>query len=66
MLDARTPRSQHMAYKQKQAIPKDAPKAGKAMEQQMHENVKFRRGIEAGEMHRQGGNRVPDQGNRKK
>lgn len=55
-----------MAYKQKQAIPKDAPKAGKAMEQQMHENVKFRRGIEAGEMHRQGGNRVPDQGNRKK
>jgi hypothetical protein len=55
-----------MAYKQKQEIPKDTAKASKAIEQKMHENVKFRRGIEPEEMHRQGGNRVPDQGSHKK
>mgnify|MGYP001122652485 CR=1 FL=1 len=55
-----------MSDKQKQPLPKDAKDAGQTQEQQMHQNDKFRRGIEPEEMHRQGGNRVPDQGSHKK
>ena len=51
-----------MSYKTKQEIPKYVPKADKAMQEKMQQNVKFRRGIEPEEMHREGGNRVPDQG----
>jgi hypothetical protein len=55
-----------MSDKQKQPLPKDAPKSAKGMENQMHQNAKFRRGIEPEEMHRQGGNKVADQGTHKK
>jgi hypothetical protein len=56
-----------MSDKQKQPIQKDAKDASKSQEKQMHQGSdKFRRGIEPEEMHRQGGNRVPDQGSRKK
>lgn len=54
-----------MSDKQKQPLPKDAPDTSKAMEQKLHQSDKFRRGIEPEEMHRQGGNRVPDQGGKK-
>ena len=55
-----------MSDKQKQPIPKSPKDAGKSQEQQMNQNAKFRRGIEPEEMHRQGGNRVPDQGGDRK
>jgi hypothetical protein len=55
-----------MSDKQKQPLPKDAPDKSKAMEQQMHQSDKFRRGIDAEEEHRQGGNRVSDQGSHRK
>jgi hypothetical protein len=54
-----------MSDKQKRPLPKDAPNPSKAMEQKMHQSDKFRRGIEGEEMHRQGGRRVSDAGNRK-
>ena len=55
-----------MSDKQKKPIQKSAKDASKSQEQQMNQNVKFRRGIEPEEMHRQGGNRVPDQGGGRK
>ena len=55
-----------MSDKQKRPLPKDAPDASKGMETKMHQNDKFRRGIEGEEAHRQGGNRLSDQGARKK
>lgn len=55
-----------MSDKQKQPLPKDGKDASKAMERQMNQNAKFRRGIEPEEMHRQGGHRVPDQGSHQK
>lgn len=55
-----------MSEKQKQPLHKDPKDASKSQEQQMHQGSdKFRRGIEPEEMHRQGGNRVPDQGSHK-
>ena len=54
-----------MSDKQKQPLPKDAPDKSKGMEQKMHQSDKFRRGIEGEEEHRQGGNKVPDQGSHK-
>ena len=55
-----------MSDKQKLPLPKDAPDASKGMENKMRQSDKFRRGIEGEEMHRQGGNRLPDQGTHKK
>ena len=55
-----------MSDKQKQPLEKSAKDASKSQEQQMNQNAKFRRGIEPEEMHRQGGNKVPDQGSHKK
>ena len=55
-----------MSDKQKQPLPKDAPDKSKGMEQQMHQSDKFRRGIDAEEEHRQGGNKLRDQGSHKK
>jgi hypothetical protein len=55
-----------MSDKQKRPLPKDAPDASKGMEQKLHQSDKFRRGIEPEEMHRQGGNKVPDQGGKRK
>jgi hypothetical protein len=55
-----------MSDKQKQPLHKDPKDASKSQEQQMHQGSdKFRRGIEPEEMHRQGGNRVSDQGSHK-
>ena len=55
-----------MSDKQKQPLPKDVPDQSKGMEHKMHQSDKFRRGIEAEEEHRQGGNRLPDQGSHKR
>ena len=55
-----------MSDKQKQPIDKDPKSAGQSQERQMHQSDKFRRGIEPEEMHRQGGNRLSDQGPHKK
>ena len=55
-----------MSDKQKQPLPKDAPDNSKGMEAKMHQSDKFRRGIEAEEEHRQGGNKLPDQGGHKR
>ena len=55
-----------MSDKQKHPLPKDESNKAKGMEQKMHQSDKFRRGIDAEEEHRQGGNRVPDQGGGRK
>jgi hypothetical protein len=55
-----------MSEKQKRPLPKDAPDTSKGMEAKLHQSDKFRRGIEAEEMHRQGGDRLRDQGPHKK
>ena len=55
-----------MSNKQKQPLSKNAPDQSRGMEAKMHQSDKFRRGIEAEEEHRQGGNRLPDQGTHKK
>ena len=55
-----------MSDKQKQPLPKDTPDKAKGMEQKMHQSDKFRRGIEGEEEHRQGGNKLPDQGTHKR
>ena len=55
-----------MSDKRKRPLPKEAPDQSKGMETKMHQSDKFRRGIEGEEEHRQGGNRVADQGSRKK
>jgi hypothetical protein len=55
-----------MSDKQKQPLPKDDSDKAKGMEQKMHQSDKFRRGIDEEEEHRQGGNRVPDQGQHKR
>lgn len=48
-----------MSEKQKIPLQKQSDKGGKSQE------LPGKRGIEPEETHRQGGNRVPDQGNRK-
>jgi len=55
-----------MSDKQKRPLPKDEPDKSKGMEQKMHQSDKFRRGIDAEEEHRQGGNRVSDAGPHKR
>ena len=55
-----------MSDKQKRPLPTDAPDASKGMEAKMHQSDKFRRGIEGEEEHRQGGNKLPDQGQHKR
>jgi len=55
-----------MNDKRKHPLPKDAPDKSKGMEQKLHQSDKFRRGIEAEEMHRQGGKRVSDAGPHKR
>ena len=55
-----------MSDKQKRPLSKDESNKAKAMEQKMHQSDKFRRGIDAEEEHRQGGNRVSDQGSHKR
>jgi hypothetical protein len=54
-----------MSDKQKQPLPRDIPDQSAGMEAKMHQSDKFRRGIEAEEEHRQGGNKLPDQGTHK-
>jgi len=65
-LEAFIARSIAMSDKQKRPLPKDAPDTSKGMEAKLHQSDKFRRGIESEEMHRQGGNRVRDQGQHKR
>ena len=55
-----------MSDKQKRPLPKAAPDESKGMEAKMHQSDKFRRGIEAEEEHRQGGNKLSDQGRHKR
>ena len=55
-----------MSDKQKQPLPKDTPDQSKGMEQKMHQSDKFRRGIDPEEEHRQGGNKLGDQGTHKR
>ena len=55
-----------MSDKQKQPLPRDESDKAKGMEQKMHQSDKFRRGIDEEEEHRQGGNRLPDQGGDRK
>ena len=55
-----------MSDKQKQPLPKDVPDKSKGMEAKMHQSDKFRRGIEGEEEHRQGGNKLGDQGTHKR
>jgi hypothetical protein len=54
-----------MSDKPRQPLPKDVSDQSKGMEQKMHQSDKFRRGIEGEEEHRQGGNKLPDQGSHK-
>lgn len=49
-----------MSEKQKKPLPKKSTHKGST-----DQNLTGRRGIEPEEQHRQGGNRVPDQGGRK-
>jgi hypothetical protein len=49
-----------VSQKQKQPLQNEPPKQQKSASEGLRDDVRVRAGIERQEMHRQGGNRVPD------
>lgn len=49
-----------MSKKQKQPLQNEPPKQQKSASEGLRDDVRVRAGIERQEMHREGGNRVPD------